>query len=355
MPEFSESNSFVVYKLPDSPGNVLICGEPIKLYSLNFADLHGFIFAPFNLSGSLPMLFLEAGLVTKDEDKIRQVLPELFAGIRLNEAPVAQVQMSRTEYLEKVRMLINFLREGVISKVVLSRTQTSGQLAAMELLQLYHTLCETYPSTFVYFAHFPEYGTWMGASPEKLISCRNKQCSTMSLAGSRPAGSDKNWEAKETWEQEMVTRYITQVLAEQNVTDLKISNSFTSKAGHVEHLCTLFTFNLEGQLELGNLIQRLHPTPAVCGTPTDKAMELIHQLEPHCREYYTGFLGPVNPQDQTNIFVNLRCMKIAASNMTVFAGGGITKDSVPEKEWEETELKSRTLLSLIEKMRNLAH
>jgi len=332
-----------------------MCGEPIQLYSFHLLDLQGFIFAPFDSSESLPTLFLEPMLVTDDEEKLRQALPELFSGIRHNEPSASQVQMDRAEYLEKVRMLVKILSIGEISKVVFSRTQSISRLADNELWQLYQTLCETYPSAFVYFAHFPTYGTWIGASPEMLISCQGNQCSTMSLAGSRPAGSERKWEAKEMEEQEIVTSYLTRILAEQNVTEVKINGPFTRKAGQVEHLCTLFDFKVVEQGQLSQLILRLHPTPAVCGTPTEKARDLLYQLEPHNREYYTGFLGPVNIKNQTNLFVNLRCMKIGSGNMTIFSGGGITKDSVPEKEWDETELKARTLLSVIEKIRNLAH
>ncbi len=96
----------------------------------------------------------------------------------------------------------------------------------------------------------------------------------------------------------------------------------------------------------------MHPTPAVCGIPLDSAKQFIKQTEGYDRKYYTGFLGPCNVNGKTNLFVNLRCAELFANNINLYIGGGITKDSIPEKEWEETELKSKTLLSVLEDNKN---
>jgi isochorismate synthase len=84
--------------------------------------------------------------------------------------------------------------------------------------------------------------------------------------------------------------------------------------------------------------------------PQEKAKQFILKNEPYNREFYTGYLGEINNQKKSWLFVNLRCMQIYYQNFKIYVGGGITKDSKAEKEWEETELKSRTLLSVIEKM-----
>jgi len=96
---------------------------------------------------------------------------------------------------------------------------------------------------------------------------------------------------------------------------------------------------------MAEFITNLHPTPAVCGLPKDKSLELILQTEKHNREYYAGYCGPINYQNKTDLFVNLRCMKILEDQLALFVGGGLTKDSVPTKEWDETVLKAKTLLS----------
>jgi isochorismate synthase len=100
----------------------------------------------------------------------------------------------------------------------------------------------------------------------------------------------------------------------------------------------------------------------VCGTPRDVAFSLIKQYETHDREFYAGFLGPININSSdadhspygdrpdsaaTNLFVHIRCMKLEGKIATLYAGAGLTQDSVPEREWQETEMKCQTLLKVM--------
>jgi isochorismate synthase len=94
------------------------------------------------------------------------------------------------------------------------------------------------------------------------------------------------------------------------------------------------------------MLQLLHPTSAVCGMPKEPALQFILDNEKHSRAFYSGFLGPVNVASETHIFVNLRCMQIYTDKAVLYAGAGITADSDPQKEWEETELKCLTLLNV---------
>ena len=96
------------------------------------------------------------------------------------------------------------------------------------------------------------------------------------------------------------------------------------------------------------MANKLHPTPAISGYPTKKSIKLIEENEPHKRSLYCGFLGELF-DESVNLFVNLRCMKIDRENLHLFVGGGITDLSIPEDEWEETQIKSETLLSIIKK------
>jgi isochorismate synthase len=98
---------------------------------------------------------------------------------------------------------------------------------------------------------------------------------------------------------------------------------------------------------LWELVEALHPTPAVAGQPKDEAIRYIKELEPHDREYYTGFLGPVTKDREMDLFVNLRCMKVTPEFLALYVGGGITLDSDPADEWEETRLKAESLLQIL--------
>jgi isochorismate synthase len=100
--------------------------------------------------------------------------------------------------------------------------------------------------------------------------------------------------------------------------------------------------------QLGSvMLKLLHPTSAVCGMPLESAFQFLVENEGYDREFYAGYLGPVNFQNQSNLYVNLRCLQLFDTEATVYAGAGITQDSDPQKEWEETELKMKTLLEVL--------
>ena len=104
---------------------------------------------------------------------------------------------------------------------------------------------------------------------------------------------------------------------------------------------------------MGNLIDKLHPTPAVCGLPKETAKQFILKNEGYDREFYTGFLGELNidfrtfKKDNSDLFVNLRCMEVEKNTATIYVGCGITKDSIPEMEYIETVNKSMTIRKVV--------
>ncbi|NJM80882.1 MAG: hypothetical protein HC854_17015 [Flavobacterium sp.] len=96
-----------------------------------------------------------------------------------------------------------------------------------------------------------------------------------------------------------------------------------------------------------NLLNTLHPTPAVCGLPKDKALQYILENENYDRKFYTGFLGEFNTKDTSNLFVNLRCMEIDTTTVNLYVGCGITSGSDPKKEYIETQNKLGTMLKIL--------
>jgi isochorismate synthase len=95
------------------------------------------------------------------------------------------------------------------------------------------------------------------------------------------------------------------------------------------------------------MLELLHPTSAVCGMPRQASLDFIKENEGFDRKLYSGYLGPVNLLGETNLFVNLRCMSLSQKQAVIYAGAGVTADSNPEKEWQETELKCETLLNIL--------
>ena len=110
----------------------------------------------------------------------------------------------------------------------------------------------------------------------------------------------------------------------------------TSNTADLVHLETKISARVDGDLH--RLAKALHPTPAVCGRPVDKATAFIRTQEQHNRTYYAGFLGWSSPMGCA-YYVNLRCAHWANNGVVLFAGGGIVEGSVPEDEWLETEAK----------------
>ena len=118
-------------------------------------------------------------------------------------------------------------------------------------------------------------------------------------------------------------------------------------AGNVKHLNKDFRFKInEGILPF---IRALHPTPAIAGTPTKKAIDIIYKHEIHDRNLYCGYLGLIS-NEKAEIYVNLRCAEVNHSVVNLYVGGGITAKSNVQDEFKETEIKAETLLSVIKKL-----
>lgn len=245
----------------------------------------------------------------------------------------------RSSYLASVRSARKAMTEGALDKVVLSTvTPCKPQGSLAELLQ---KLRDKHPQAFVYcFAHHTS-GTWVGASPEPLLISEAGEATTVSLAGTRLHEQQiVPWGQKESLEQSIVTDYIKATLHQQGVERLRIDRPETVQYGNIEHLRSTLRFFTDAPLKVA---EALHPTPAVCGTPMKEAREEIAKLEAHDRMYYTGFVG-LTEGINAQLFVNLRCLQCYADALLVYTGGGITFESDPEDEWEETRNKLKAFL-----------
>lgn len=352
-----ENEPFVVYRHPG--------GEVLKAWFPKFAEIKrqaevmgsGFVFSPFD-PGSTSVLFplrvseiveihLTDGAKILGSESVRDK-----SGSKESKKSTGVIQNSvdggisaREKHLKLVQNAIDQIAAGKASKIVVSRREEIGGLE-IDPIDVFYDLVDSYPQAFAYLWYHPEVGMWCGASPEKLLSIENRTFQTMSLAGTQVYKGDDEvvWGAKEVQEQQMVTDMI-----EKEMKGLlsRVGSSYTQRAGNLLHLRT----DLEGEIPVGvdpsELISRLHPTAAVCGMPRDTAFEFIFDSEGYSREYYTGFLGEIAVPRGLNskLFVNLRCMRLfpEEKKVWIYIGGGITAESDPEKEWEETVSKSKTM------------
>ncbi|MBD0258453.1 MAG: chorismate-binding protein [Cytophagales bacterium] len=251
---------------------------------------------------------------------------------------------------------VRAIDQGRFQKVVLSRQKKIALPAGLDRVRTYLRLCRYYPQAFVSLVSVPGKGTWMGASPEVLISVDKHQVfRTMALAGTQPYRpevplSDVSWTQKEIEEQALVSRYIINCFKQIRLREFEEDGPKTVVAGNLLHLRTDFRVDMRatGFPQLGTVMLRLlHPTSAVCGMPKEPALQFIREQEGYDRAFYSGFLGPVNIGAETHLYVNLRCTQLLEGGAILYAGAGITASSVPEKEWRETELKCQTMYRVL--------
>lgn len=332
----------------------------------------GFIFAPFDrdkesifLPADLKFSF-EGGQLHPPSTPLEQTsLTWLQEELRLTQikspvqyyttTPSASASASLS-YLDLVTKSLEEIEQGTFEKIVPSRRKIVELPSGFDVVNSFQKICEANPNALVSLLSSPETGTWLGATPETLVSVENKHIfKTVALAGTKPYEEGTNlkfvaWTQKEIEEQALVERYIISCFKKIRVREYDEHGPKTVIAGNVLHLKSDFTVDMKAINfpQLGSvMLQLLHPTSAVCGMPLAPALEFLKIHEGYDREYYAGFLGPVNIQDATHIFVNIRCMKLMDNKAVVYAGAGVTIDSIPQQEWEETEFKFNTLLKVI--------
>ncbi|WP_326982708.1 chorismate-binding protein [Chryseobacterium sp. MYb264] len=250
----------------------------------------------------------------------------------------------KEEYLSQLEKVIQVIKENHLPKMVYSRRKIFTNFNTIDLKASFDNICKSYPNAFRYIFIDGE-NSWMGAFSEVLGKFNRKthEFETMSLAGTLPVYED--WSEKEIEEQKPVSSYIRNIL--NNYSDhIDESKTYDHISGNIKHLRTDFTTKINPQ-DLDNIINDLHPTPAVCGIPKEFCKENIQKFEKFARELYSGYIRIEN-EDTIQYFVNLRCSKLYQNSVHSFVGGGITAQSNPEKEWTETELKSEAILKNLE-------
>ena len=298
----------------------------------------GFVVAPFDMR----------------PDAIFSILPgKVFFGtcVGLPENPIypfPEASTTREEHITRVAATVDF-HSRMRGKTIMSRVEIVDTPHTAD--DIFDTLAEAYPDAFVFMFTSPATGTWVGASPELLLRSDGQQLHTMSLAGTRPASdTDAPWDGKNIEEQGIVTRFISDVFADSGLAPDVPDKPMTRRAGPVEHLCTPVSAPLPASWcmsDLAELLYRLSPTPALGGFPRRESLELISRMESHSRAYYGGFFGPVDSPSDFTLCVNLRSARLADGRACLFAGGGITRQSIPEEEWTETCRKAATLLAYL--------
>lgn len=335
----NESDSTVLYRLPGGDVCQKLTGRPLALVRLgDIGDRDGFVFAPFDTSPDLPILFFPGEAEPYAPIARRPAPPTAAATLPLEES---------SDYKSDFLSMHRLLTGGDVRKVVLAHTyDILADLRAHDAL-LFAEACRAYPDAFVSMVRTPHCGTWLTASPEVLIEQNGGEMRTMALAGTMRAGDGESpaWDAKNVAEQGIVSQYIEEELTPLAET-LRKSGRKTVSSGDLRHLQTTFTFRPLRGVTLWDVASRLHPTPAVCGMPQAAALAAIRRTEAVPREYYSGFAGPVRPDGRASLFVNIRCMKMTADRCRLYAGGGLMPDSDADDEEREIAAKADVMKRL---------
>lgn len=251
---------------------------------------------------------------------------------------------------------IKEIHNNQFEKVVLARSKSikTNNISCASLLS---SLKLIYPNTFVSLISTPLSGTWIGASPELLLEMENPYTAqTVALAGTREIklnGTIDEWEDKEKVEHKIVDDYIQAAMKKMNVNHFKISEVTSYQVGKLLHLHRKMSWDIQETADEEaiskplNYISVLHPTPAICGYPKNNAAKFIRENENFQREYYAGFLGPIDSTNRTSVYVNIRCMKIEIGHVELYAGAGITADSIATKEWHEVNAKLNAMTEVL--------
>lgn len=376
---------FVAYRDPGSRnGNTrALLQEYLDVYKTKDFSQSGFLFAPFDgleeaiLIPQEKSTFIETVFT---ETEVLQISPGVDYS---NSSAVAQ----KERHINLIQKGLEAIENGEFQKVVLSRKEVL-ETGGLDALILFQRLLKKYPNAYVYIFFHPMVGTWLGATPEVLLEVERNRFNTMALAGTQlfNGTTEVEWGNKEKEEQQIVTDAVLESI-EDSCSNVKLNGPYTTRAGNLLHLRTDITGELrkpnskdanpekvknsseEENNNLEKLISAIHPTPAVCGLPKDAAKRFILENENYDREFYTGFLGEINMKQEikrsgnkrntenqvyaaqvtkTSLYVNLRCMKLTNNYTEIFVGGGITAESNPLAEWDETLNKAGTMKEVLD-------
>ncbi|HEY5589426.1 MAG TPA: isochorismate synthase [Paludibacter sp.] len=351
---------FASYRLPlqsDITTLVQHHSMPEKLESLqNIDQKSGFIMAPFVETEKQGAFLLKpdnifysnkisAEFIETLQQNSRFLSAEKPSGSEISTTPPA-------DFISQVNMAVKAIEEGQFHKVVLSKVRLEKLNENFEASTFFLRLCEKYPHAFVYMILLPQVGCWIGATPEPLLVIENELVKTVSLAGTQIATEAEIdsyvWSNKEIEEQGIVTVFVEHTLQSLDIKKYSKIGPTNYRAANLIHLKTAFEFSQSDlKNRLGDFLKALHPTPSVGGLPKDAAREFILNNEKHDRAYYTGFLGPINIENKSQVFVNLRCLQLFDKKFVLYSGAGITASSIAEKEWEETDNKMMTMMNVM--------
>lgn len=244
-----------------------------------------------------------------------------------------------------------------LHKVVLSRSTTLRlEEETSWLLWLSHLLSYREES-YVFAIKSPDGRCFLGRSPERILAWKEGRFQVDAIAGTRRRGTSLMQDRavaqellhseKEQSEHRYVSRFVARLLSELNLPFQQVDDEKLLTLTHVQHMRSRFQGLLQKHCAAVDLLKKLHPTPAVGGEPTRGALDFLRAHEGYERGWYAGYIGWASSEGG-ECAIGIRSALLNGRNVTLFAGAGIVADSDPDAEWDETELKMQTFLSLLD-------
>jgi menaquinone-specific isochorismate synthase len=256
--------------------------------------------------------------------------------------------LSRAEWSEIFSRSHAAITSGQIQKIVLSRNLRITADRFFNGPEIMRRLAQNSQESYLFYLALAPDHIFLGASPERLFRLQKSILKVDSLAGTKPRGKtpEEDFEfarqlladPKELHEQQIVTNHLSECMQSLCESVDKPSAPTIRRLNTVQHLFTAVQGRVHPQMTMDKILRTLHPTPATCGSPVDKARELIRKVEPEPRGLYTGTLGWVDTQD-AEFCVAIRSALLRGERAFLYAGAGIVADSIAEKEYDECTLK----------------
>jgi isochorismate synthase len=327
---FPELDSFRLIHCPTH--EVMAISQPSVLS--NFAFSRGFVAFPFdNRKDGFLIPDRPGNYVLKDVQPSKLAEPE-------------KKSVSKDSYCQLVQDAVSGIQDGQFEKLVVSRIH-DVDFSEVDFPSLVSQIMDAYPKANLSVFNLPDAGLWLNVSPEWLGSYQKGEgIRTMALAGTRRFRPDFHqvsmWSSKELVEQAIVAEFIREGLRRNEMPFWREKGPYPVQAGNLLHLRTDFQVPDAGLNRFFALMEFLHPTSAVSGMPQAESRDWIIQQEGFDREFYAGFSGVIE-KEEARWVVNLRTARYRDGLLRLFAGAGITGNSIPEKEWEETGAKLYTI------------
>ncbi|QFU83786.1 isochorismate synthase [Natronorubrum aibiense] len=259
---------------------------------------------------------------------------------------------SQAAWTEQVEAALERIEQGTITKVVLAQSLSVALEEPIDVPGTLERLRRQYPNCYRFLIGPDDGGTFFGAPPERLVSKRGTHVETEALAGSVPRGETPEADdahAEEMRDSEKVQRehgLVVEAIHDQldPLASVDVADQTIRRLATIQHLQTPITATLEDDRHVLELVEALHPTPAVGGVPPAAAWETIRETETFDRGWYAAPIGWFDAAGDGEFAVGLRSGVASDDTVTLFAGSGIVADSDPDDEWDEVQLKFRPIL-----------